>query len=145
MNIFILFRLEYNCLTLCKDKPDDLKDHKYTLKKHIGDPSYKKYNKEHDIDLAHDSLLFQSGLKSNNPYLLICITMYNESPIQLLQTIAGVYRSLYEILDWKSEHENKIQLVIIIDGYDTIPDDKDDDEYHKYLKFYEKVGIYNAF
>ena len=141
----MLFRLEYNCLTLCKNNPDDLDELEYTLKNHIGNPSIKEYIAENDVDLAHDSLLFQSGLQANNPYLLVCITMYNESPIQLLQTIAGVYRSLYEILDWKSEHENKIQLVIIIDGYDTIPDDKDDDEYHKYLKFYEKVGIYNAF
>ena len=141
----MLFRLEYNCLTLCKNNPDDLDELEYTLKNHIGNPSIKEYIPENDVDLAHDSLLFQSGLQANNPYLLACITMYNESPIQLLQSIAGVYRSLYEIVDWKSEHENKIQLVIIVDGYDTIPDNKDDDECHKYLKFYEKIGIYNAF
>ena len=122
-----------------------MKDNGYTLKKHIGNPSTKKYIREHDVDLAHDSLLFQSGFESNNPYMLVSITMYNESPIQLLYSIAGVYRSYYELVDWKSEHENKIQLVIIVDGYDTIPDDKNDKEKHEYLKFYERAGIYNAF
>ena len=122
-----------------------MKDYQYTLKKHIGNPSTREYIPEHDVDLAHDSLLFQSSLNSNNPYMLVCITMYNESPIQLLYSIAGVYRSYYELVDWKSEHENKIQLVIIVDGYDTIPDDKNDKEKHEYLKFYERAGIYNAF
>ena len=63
--------------------------------------------------------------------------MYNEPPIQLVESLIGIYRAYYELVDWKDEFEDKVQIVIIIDGYDTMS--------KEHLKFYEKVGIYNSF
>ena len=63
--------------------------------------------------------------------------MYNEPPIQLVQSLIGLYRAYYELVHWKDELRNKVQVIIIIDGYDNIP--------KEHLKMYEKVGIYNSF
>jgi len=35
--------------------------------------------------------------KLNRPKLLICITIYNEPPRQMLESIAGIYRAYYEL------------------------------------------------
>ena len=63
--------------------------------------------------------------------------MYNEPPVQLIESLVGLYRAYYELVHWKDEYKNKVQIVIIIDGYENLS--KDD------LKLYEKVGIYNSF
>ena len=63
--------------------------------------------------------------------------MYNEPPIQLVKSLIGLYRAYYELVHWKDELRNKVQVIIIIDGYDIIP--------KEYLMMYEKVGIYNSF
>ena len=46
-----------------------------------------------DVENPKDSLI--EFVK--NPKLLIWITMYNESYSQLLESIAGIYRSYYEL------------------------------------------------
>ena len=63
--------------------------------------------------------------------------MYNESPIQLIESLVGLYRAYYELVNWRDEYKDKVQTVIIIDGYEHIP--------KEHLKLYEQVGIYNAF
>ena len=63
--------------------------------------------------------------------------MYNEPPIQLIESLVGLYRAYYELVLWKDEFRNKVQTVIIIDGYENLP--------REHLMLYEKVGIYNSF
>ena len=63
--------------------------------------------------------------------------MYNESPIQLIESLAGLYRAYYELVNWKDEYKNKVQTVIIIDGYENLS--------KEHLMIYEKAGIYNSF
>ena len=63
--------------------------------------------------------------------------MYNESPAKLVETLAGVYRAYYELVHWKDELENKVQTVIILDGYENQP--------KEHLMMYEKARIYNSF
>ena len=134
---YIFNSLQYNSLTLCKRSPEDKEDQTFILKKHIGDPKSEAYVENHDIELSLDSLICWSGLRENRPFLLNCITMYNEPPVQLVESLIGLYRAYYELVHWKDELKNKMQVVIVIDGYDIIPIEN--------LKMYEKVGIYNSF
>jgi len=87
--------LEYFPLTLFKTNPTDLKDDTYELRNHVGRVKFKQVKKQDDIKLPSKCLL-STGIK-NKPLLLYCITMYNEPFIQLVQTLAGVYRSYYEM------------------------------------------------
>ena len=63
--------------------------------------------------------------------------MYNEPPKQLVESLIGVYRAYYELVEINHKNIGKVQVVIVIDGYGNLS--KDD------LKIYEKAGIYNAF
>ena len=63
--------------------------------------------------------------------------MYNETYKQLLETLAGIYRSYYELVEWKEEYRNKVHVVIVADGYDRLSKD--------FLLKLEKAGIYNSF
>ena len=68
------YRLEYNPLVLCKDKPENFQDDKYTLKAHVGNITDLKNSKksdhdqqrngrnieENDKDLDRNSLITQS-------------------------------------------------------------------------------------
>ena len=122
---------------LCKDKPEDFKDDKFTLKKHHGNPSNPKYDIRNDRSLDSNSLIEQSKKEENKPKLLVCITMYNEPPKQLVESLIGVYRAYYELVETDRSNINKVQVVIVIDGYENLS--KED------LMVYEKAGIYNAF
>ena len=117
----------------------DFASDKYILRDHKTDPSKENYDESNDEDLSEDptSLLYVSSLQGNWPKLLVWVTMYNEPPIQLVESLIGIYRAYYELVDWKNEFEDKVQIVIIIDGYDIMS--------KEHLKFYEKVGIYNSF
>ena len=91
-----------------------------------------------DIDLDRNSLIEISAEKEHNPKLLVCITMYNEPPRQLVESLIGVYRAYYELVEIDSEKFlNKVQVVIVIDGYENLSQED--------LMVYEKAGIYNAF
>ena len=48
-----------------------------------------------------------------------------------------MFRSYYELCEWKPEWVDKLQVVVIIDGYDHIKSE--------HLEFYEQAGIYNSF
>lgn len=63
--------------------------------------------------------------------------MYNEPYSQLIQSLAGLYRAYYELVQWKEDYRNKVHIVIIMDGYDRVEQET--------LKKLERAGIYNAF
>lgn len=88
-------KLEYFPLTLLKKYPDVFDDHSYELRNHVGKVEYKKVRKKDDLKLPEDSLLY-SGHKTP-PKVLFCITMFNESYFQLLQSFAGIFRAYYEL------------------------------------------------
>ena len=61
--------------------------------------------------------------------------MYDESFAQLLQSLAGIYRAYYELVNINEEYKDKVQIVIIVDGYETLGED--------FLKRCEDAAIYN--
>jgi cellulose synthase/poly-beta-1,6-N-acetylglucosamine synthase-like glycosyltransferase len=91
--------------------------------------------KQDDILLPENTLLHST--KENAPLLNVCITMYNEPFIQLLQSLAGVYRSYYELCDIDETFRDKVQICIIVDGYDKIDEE--------FLMRCEQAGMYNEF
>lgn len=53
--------------------------------------------KAHEVeDLIPSESLIQFG-KDSKAKLLICVTQYNEPLSQLIETLAGIYRSYYEL------------------------------------------------
>jgi cellulose synthase/poly-beta-1,6-N-acetylglucosamine synthase-like glycosyltransferase len=128
-----LGKLEYFPLTLCKLSPTDMKDDTFELKNHVGKVKYKVTKKSDDIQLPPESLL-ASG-KIDSPLLLYWITMYNEPFTQLVETLAGVYRSYYELVDIDEAFKDKVHIMIIVDGYEKLDID--------FLINWEKAGIYN--
>jgi chitin synthase len=45
--------------------------------------------------------------------------MYNEPFKQVLETLAGIYRSYYELVSYDKSYEGKMSIVIITDGYEV--------------------------
>ena len=68
---------------------------------------------------------------------MICITMYNEPFSQLLESLAGVFRAYYELVDIDESYMDRVQICVIIDGYDKIGEN--------FLQQCEDAGLYNAF
>ena len=132
-----MYRIQYFPLTLLSEDPENTKNADFLLKQHIGEPSKSDEKDYEDIDLPQESLLHKGSMISNQPKLIICVTMYNESYRQLVETLSGIYRSYFELVDYQNAFRNKVQVVIISDGYDKIQDDT--------LKSLEKAGIYDAF
>lgn len=117
--------------------PRSPEDQTYTLKNHPTIPSEADPAKfeEIPIDQYEDSLIYLG--KKEAPKLLICITMYNEPYTQLLESIAGLYRTYYELVHWDESWRNRVHIVIVIDGYDRIR--------RETLEKMERAGIYSAF
>lgn len=88
-------KLEYFPLSLFKVNPEDMKDQTFELRNHVAKVKMKKVRKGHDLTLPNDCLL--NFGKENPPLLMYCVTMYNEPFTQLLQSLAGIYRSYYEL------------------------------------------------
>ena len=122
---------------LHKDKPELMDDSEFTLKRHTRDPSDPEYEEENDKELLKTSLIAKSCHPIHNPLLLVCITMYNEHPLQLIESLIGVYRAYYELVEYSEKNVDKVQVVVMVDGYNDIKDE--------YLHIYEKAGIYNSF
>jgi len=118
----IKFReIEYFPLSMYKEKPKDFDDDLYELRNHTGKVKNKHVKRKDDKVLPEDSLLVKG--KNNNPLLLYCVTMYNEPFLQLVQTLAGVYRSYYELCKVDENFKDRAQIIIIADGYDKIDEE----------------------
>lgn len=128
-------KLEYFPLTLYKLKPEDFKDNSYDLRNHVGKLKHRKVRKRDDLTLPNDCLLRYGH--DNKPLVLYCVTMYNESYDQLLQTLAGVYRSYYELVDIDENFKDRCHVMIIADGYDKLEE--------SFLMRCEKAGMFNEF
>lgn len=63
--------------------------------------------------------------------------MANDSYPKMLKTLAGIYRSYYELVDIDDSFLGKAQIYIIADGYEQMSED--------FLLKLEKAGIYNEF
>jgi hypothetical protein len=113
--------LEYFPLSMYKVRPTDFADHTYELRNHVGKVKSKLVKKRDDLHLPEGCLLHYG--KENSPVVMICITMYNEPFIQLLQSLAGVYRSYYELCSLDEKFVNRVHICIIADGYDKMEEE----------------------
>lgn len=91
----------------------------------------------YDEDLPTDSLLYHSNCEENRPKLLVTITAYNEPYRQFCDSLAGIYRAYYELISWDESYLNKVQIVMVLDGYDRLGPEL--------LKSFEKIGLYNSY
>lgn len=114
-------KLEYFPLSMFKVDPEDKKDQTFELRNHVAKVKHKKVKKKDDLPLPHDCLLHYG--KDNPPLLMYCVTMYNEPFVQLLQSLAGIYRSYYELCAIDETFKDRCHIVIIIDGYDKIEEE----------------------
>jgi hypothetical protein len=98
-----------------------------------GEPDYEvpKESYLHELSLLKERELsedeLKDGLYHNGPKVLFCITMYQESWDQILQSIAGCVRAILE-LDQIGKDKNhseytadKFGIVLICDGIDKLP------------------------
>ena len=127
--------LEYFPLSLYKLNPKDKEDQTYDLRNHVGKVKHKRVRKRDDLMLPDHSLL-KNG-KDCQPMVLFCITMYNEPFTQLLQSLAGVYRAYYELVDIDESFLDRCHVTIIADGYENLDEE--------FLQRCEKAGIFNEF
>jgi hypothetical protein len=114
-------KLEYFPLSLYKLKPEDFTDHSYELRNHVGKVNNIKVRAGDDLNLPGNCLLNHG--RDNPPLLMYCITMYNESYIQLMQSLAGVFRSYYELVDIDERYKDRCHVVVIADGYEKLTED----------------------
>ncbi|CAI2380186.1 unnamed protein product [Moneuplotes crassus] len=135
------FRKEYKYtpLSLVNPDPFDTTNQSYIMKQHqrkadedwdiedIGD---------NDIDILEDTLIGY-GIYKNQPKMLMCITMFNEDPKRLVESLAGVYRAYYELLDLDPTFLNRVHVVIITDGYETLLQNQ------KNREVYDKANIHS--
>ena len=49
--------------------------------------------------------------------------MYNEPLSQLIESLVGMYRTYYELVESDPNYVDKVQVVIVIDGYDRISEE----------------------
>jgi hypothetical protein len=103
------------------------------LKEYVGRRNEKLIERHHHVDIDKNTILGKVKLQELNlreklnlrpgsklpeerrsTQLAICITMYNEPYKQLLETMAGVYRSIYELYELDGErYYEKIHTFII--------------------------------
>lgn len=113
--------LEYFPLSLYKLHAEDFSDGTYELRNHVGKVKHRRVRKRDDLRLPEESILHQG--KDSEPLVLFCITMYNEPFSQLLQSLAGVYRAYYELVEIDESFKNRCHVTIIADGYDKLEED----------------------
>lgn len=113
---------------------------KHTLKVRVQKPNVAVTNLNDEIDIPQESIISRSK-NFSKPELLICMTMYNETMMQFIQSAAGIYRSYYELIDYKNEYFGKVGLVVVIDGYDRLFDKEG--KPNDLLKGLEKCNLYN--
>jgi hypothetical protein len=128
-------KLEYQPLSLYKVRQEDFADHMYELRVHRAKPKKKVVDPGDDVEIPDDSILALG--KANTPKMLICVTMYNEPYEQLLESMAGIFRAYYELVNINENFKDSVHVCIIIDGYDKIDEN--------FLMQCEKAGIYNEF
>jgi len=128
-------KLEYFPLSMFKVEPENSESQIYELRNHVAKVKHKKVKARDDLQLPDDSLIHFG--KENQPLLMCCVTMYNEPFIQLLQSLAGIYRNYYELCGIDESFKDRCHIVIIIDGYDKVDEE--------FLMKCEKAGLYNEF
>jgi Chitin synthase len=66
----------------------------------------------------------RNRIKSKNPKMAVCITMYNEDEKELKNTLTGVIYNYNELRNDESLDFKKDDFIVflICDGYDRIPD-----------------------
>jgi hypothetical protein len=105
--------LEYLPLILQKlpDVPEDSDAPGVEFKIHVGDPHSQTAEEQSFADLPSDCLIRRQ--QENGVKVAVCITMYNEPYKQVLESLAGVYRSYYELVQIDGEYEGRMTIVIV--------------------------------
>uniref|UniRef100_A0A7S3J1J5 Chitin synthase n=1 Tax=Euplotes harpa TaxID=151035 RepID=A0A7S3J1J5_9SPIT len=74
-----------------------------------------------------DTRIPENSLLSNDFHdeikLSFCITMYNEPFEQLMESLAGIYRAYFELVDIDKDYKDKVNIVIVADGIEKLPPD----------------------
>jgi hypothetical protein len=65
-----------------------------------------------DVKIPEEALIAQ--MKANEPKMLFCITMYNENFGQLMQSLAGVVRSVVELINLKKANYSAEQFGVVL-------------------------------
>ncbi|CAI2378973.1 unnamed protein product [Moneuplotes crassus] len=132
-------RCRYTPLSLVNPDPFNTTNQDYIMKQH-------EYNADEDwdiedvglcdIDILEDTLIGY-GIYKNQPKMLMCITLFNEDPKRLVESLAGVYRAYYELLDLDPTFLNRVHVVIITDGYETLLENP------QHQEVYDKANIHS--
>ncbi|CAI2371267.1 unnamed protein product [Moneuplotes crassus] len=114
----ILLKIEeYNSLVCLKCKTQDYEQYDNKLMEYSGRGEEYPINFSELVESTEVNSMLSSQSKKEI-HQAFCITMYNEPYIQVLQSLAGVYRSYYELLEINKKYKNKFCIVIICDGYE---------------------------
>lgn len=88
--------------------------------------------KEFTSSISNFSIDFQSDLKNlpkthllsqmkeDGQLFCVCITIYNEPFEQVCETLVGVYRAYYELIEIDEKYKDRVSIFIIADGYDKL-------------------------
>ncbi|CAI2381887.1 unnamed protein product [Moneuplotes crassus] len=134
--------LEYHTLVCIEDHNKKVDDEggKSGLMHYTGSPSDTeiKYSQLMPIENEPGIIADQS---KRGMHHMFCITMYNEPYIQILQSLSGIYRAYFELLEINQKtYEDKISICIVCDGYPIFT--KGDEKINNWQR-YEKAGIYD--
>ncbi|CAI2366285.1 unnamed protein product [Moneuplotes crassus] len=134
--------VEYTSLVCIEEKGGKVKgeESKSRLMTYVGNPqaSMMKYSELAHVERSGGIIANQS---QRGMHHMFCITMYNEPYIQILQSLAGIYRAYFELLEInKNKYKDKISVCIICDGYPIFTKGQEGmDNWERY----EKAGMYD--
>jgi hypothetical protein len=132
---------QYAPLVIVRNYQNDMqKDENIDLMIYEGEPNADKAKRANFKYLPSESIIEKQanrGMKA-----AICITGYNESYKQLLESISGSYRAYHELLEKDQSYYERVTLFIVYDGYEAISK-VDRDKPQSLLNKLEKVGLYS--
>jgi hypothetical protein len=110
---------QYAPLAIVRNYQNDMqKDENIDLMIYKGEPNDDKTKRANFKYLPSESIIEKQanrGMKA-----AICITGYNESYKQLLESISGSYRTYHELLEKDQSYFERVTLFIVYDGYEAI-------------------------
>ncbi|CAI2366835.1 unnamed protein product [Moneuplotes crassus] len=127
--------LKYLPLTMVNNTPNVPTATNFELRLHRGGACV-----EDESELSEDNLPEKSLIqfaKDSEVKLAICITQYNEPIFQLAESLAGIYRSYYELVNIDESYKDRVHICIISDGIEKL-------DPQSYLSKLEDVGIFNT-
>ncbi|CAI2387308.1 unnamed protein product [Moneuplotes crassus] len=139
--------LEYNPLLCFREEEKKQEEDKCTivertkLMKHLGDLEQTQIDLK-NLKSIYDSSSLISDEKGRRMHQLVCITMYNEPYLQIFQTLVGIYRNYYELLEIDKQFRDRLAIVIICDGYQIFTKETEETPLQNWQR-YQMAGLYD--